>query len=1166
MKTFMQIGLASSEEIQSWAERSLWLDGNEIKIGEVKKADTINYRSFKPEKDGLFCERIFGPVKDWVCACGQSKLKVGKGQNPRATANLSKNTGTEFFPRDPLFSPVVRAKGLEGFPSRVAGEGELISPFGFRQSENSLLNSGLPNLSVDKSNWAPQSPTGQEAQRPQVGGLFIEGATKESTKKSDENPNSSPQFSNREKFQSVGLGPYICPNCQVEVTLSRVRRYRMGYIELGCPVTHIWYLNSRPNIFSVLLKIPTKYVKKITYYRGYSPAQKEFELSQEREEQDLPLLSKMGRNKPSTYTEKFPHRLETKLQKELFVFGVGNPCVGPGGDFFDNEWEFLHVWFSLPRSSKPLPKGQTFPRDPLEDRRSPPIRGEAFGPHNAKKERAKGLEGEGLWPFGPTSFESGLILQNHKLGANTTDTLELNFKSEKKTLRGGTKFTELSSSKLQKSVKNVSWFSEKQALDSIAQKDQNIVPINPSWLENTGARAFKEHFKTRNWKKEFEKLQDDLRRTPVFFSESIKETKTEFAEEGSYHVSGTESFSNENIWSLTPSFSMYENLLKRRKKRVRTLKLLNLLRTAGGAQSFDGFIFTTLPVLPPELRPIVQLSAGQFASSDVNDLYRRLISRNNRLKYYFTACGPHLVEFLVRSEQHLVQVAVDSLLDGSSAASEIGSLRRMSNSGSGGGNKPLTKGSNLPVYKSLSDRIGGKQGRFRQNLLGKRVDYSGRSVIVVGPRLKLHECGLPYEMALELFQAFVIRHILELQLAKTIRGAKNLLKLNKPFARQILQNVVQSHPILLNRAPTLHRLGIQAFQPKLIYGRAIQLHPLVCSAFNADFDGDQMAVHVPLSPKARVEARLLMLATTNWLSAATGQPSVLPSQDMVLGFYYLTTLQPKTQIEFNLSLNERGGVNIPEGERSSQNFVPWKKSRPAAVNEIGDQNNERRQKQKKVDDKNSLLFHFIEIVENGPSQRNGLDLHQPLWLQKTNLWPGEKRNLWAGKQSIVQIANQNKSGGTPFPRDPRGEPFEAFGPHNGRKERVAEEELRSSKTFEKQKAFLLNKAPGVWNGNANLKNQIFGENNANKIFNIEPVPGENHQDKMNYSSVGIEGGKGNFNEPLYIRIFSSGFANQVYHSYKWTQDTKAYRRNKAIRTTPGRVLVNEILQKLGDKE
>src|SRR5690625_5128883 len=277
-------------------------------------------------------------------------------------------------------------------------------------------------------------------------------------------------------------------------------------------------------------------------------------------------------------------------------------------------------------------------------------------------------------------------------------------------------------------------------------------------------------------------------------------------------------------------------------------------------------IMEVLPVLPPELRPLVPLDGGRFATSDLNDLYRRVINRNNRLKRLIELKAPDII---LRNEKRMLQESVDSLLD------------------NGRRGKAMT-GANKRQLKSLADMIKGKGGRFRQNLLGKRVDYSGRSVIVVGPQLKLHECGLPKLMALELFKPFIFNRLEMMGLATTIKAAKRLVEAQEPVVWDILDEVIREHPVLLNRAPTLHRLGIQAFEPVLIEGKAIQLHPLVCAAFNADFDGDQMAVHVPLSLEAQLEARTLMLASNNVLFPANGEPSIVPSQDIVLGLYYAT--------------------------------------------------------------------------------------------------------------------------------------------------------------------------------------------------------------------------------------------------------------------------------------
>ncbi len=300
------------------------------------------------------------------------------------------------------------------------------------------------------------------------------------------------------------------------------------------------------------------------------------------------------------------------------------------------------------------------------------------------------------------------------------------------------------------------------------------------------------------------------------------------------------------------------------KKIAKRLKVLEAFHKSGIKPEW--MILEVLPVLPPDLRPLVPLDGGRFATSDLNDLYRRVINRNNRLKRLLELKAPDII---VRNEKRMLQEAVDSLLD------------------NGRRGKAMT-GANKRPLKSLADMIKGKGGRFRQNLLGKRVDYSGRSVIVVGPQLKLHQCGLPKLMALELFKPFIFNKLETMGLATTIKAAKKMVENQEPVVWDILEEVIREHPVMLNRAPTLHRLGIQAFEPVLIEGKAIQLHPLVCTAFNADFDGDQMAVHVPLSLEAQMEARTLMLASNNVLLPSNGEPCIVPSQDIVLGLYYAT--------------------------------------------------------------------------------------------------------------------------------------------------------------------------------------------------------------------------------------------------------------------------------------
>ena len=325
--------------------------------------------------------------------------------------------------------------------------------------------------------------------------------------------------------------------------------------------------------------------------------------------------------------------------------------------------------------------------------------------------------------------------------------------------------------------------------------------------------------------------------------------------------------------SLRESISLAKG--PEREKLIKRLRVIDQFIASECNPSW--MVLNIIPVLPPDLRPMVQLDGGRFATSDLNDLYRRVINRNNRLARLQEIMAPELI---IRNEKRMLQEAVDALIDNGKRGRAVVGLN----------NRPL---------KSLSDIIEGKQGRFRQNLLGKRVDYSGRSVIIVGPELKLNQCGLPREMAIELFQPFVIHRLIYEGLVNNIKAAKNIIQKNEVLTWKILAQVMQGHPILLNRAPTLHRLGIQSFEPILVEGRAIKLHPLVCPAFNADFDGDQMAVHIPLCLEAQTEARILMLAPNNFLSPATGEPILTPSQDMVLGCYYLTANNPSQQKETN---------------------------------------------------------------------------------------------------------------------------------------------------------------------------------------------------------------------------------------------------------------------------
>jgi DNA-directed RNA polymerase subunit beta' len=580
----LRIGLASAQNIRDWS------------FGEVKKPETINYRTLKPEKDGLFDEKIFGPTRDWECYCGKYKR--------------------------------VRFKGI------------------------------------------------------------------------------------------------ICERCGVEVTRAKVRRERMGHIELAAPVTHIWYFKGVPSRLGYLLDLAPKDLEKVIYFAAYMIT----EVDAEGREEDMP-------------------QLEKKLAND---------------------------------------------RKKIETRRD-----------NDLDARQKKLE---------------------------SDLAELEAEDAKSDVKR----------KVRESAER-----ELKALRDRAERE--ITRLEDVWAR------FK-NLKVQDLEGD-ENLYREMRdRYGIYFkgdmgAAAIKKRLETFDLEAEYAI-------------LT---DLSENGKGAKKTRaIKRLKVVNAFMTTSNHPA--SMVLDCVPVIPPDLRPMVQLDGGRFATSDLNDLYRRVINRNNRLKRLADLGAP---EIIVNNEKRMLQEAVDALFDNGRRGRPV----------TGPGNRAL---------KSLSDMLKGKQGRFRQNLLGKRVDYSGRSVIVVGPQLKLHQCGLPKQMALELFKPFVMKRLVDLNHAQNIKSAKRMVERARPVVWDVLEEVIAEHPVLLNRAPTLHRLGIQAFEPQLVEGKAIQIHPLVCTAFNADFDGDQMAVHLPLSAEAQAEARILMLSSNNILSPANGRPITSPTQDMVLGLYYLT--------------------------------------------------------------------------------------------------------------------------------------------------------------------------------------------------------------------------------------------------------------------------------------
>lgn len=570
----MRIGLASPEQILEWSH------------GEVKKPETINYRTLKPERDGLFCERIFGPTKDWECHCGKYKR--------------------------------IRHKGV------------------------------------------------------------------------------------------------VCDKCGVEVTRAKVRRERMGHIQLATPVSHIWYFKGIPSRMGLILDVSPRSLERVLYFASYI-------------------------------------------------------VVDPAGS--------------------PLAKRQLLSEQEYRE-------------------------------------------------------YEAQFNEEGYTIGG-------------KSV----------VIETVAQRNERLAIVREAQRKERYNAALREDATIPEADKEYEELTREER----YELGATEEILFVCIDMGAEAVKAL--LSELDLEQLNAELREELNTAsgQRKIRAVRRLEVVEAFRQSGNRPEW--MIMDVVPVIPPELRPMVQLDGGRFATSDLNDLYRRVINRNNRLKRLLDLGAPDII---VRNEKRMLQEAVDALIDNGRRGRPV----------TGPGNRPL---------KSLSDMLKGKQGRFRQNLLGKRVDYSGRSVIVVGPELKMHQCGLPKEMALELFKPFVMKRLLERGQASNIKAAKRQVERVGPGVWESLEEVIKEHPVLLNRAPTLHRLGIQAFEPILWEGRAIKLHPLVCTAFNADFDGDQMACHLPLSVEAQSEARTLMLSVHNILSTKDGKPVAIPSQDMILGTYYLTVVREDTR-------------------------------------------------------------------------------------------------------------------------------------------------------------------------------------------------------------------------------------------------------------------------------
>jgi DNA-directed RNA polymerase subunit beta' len=717
----IRVSLASPEQIRSWS------------YGEVTKPETINYRTLKPEKDGLFCERIFGPTKDWECACGKYKR--------------------------------VRFKGI------------------------------------------------------------------------------------------------VCDKCGVEVARSKVRRERMGHIELASPVSHIWYFKGTPSRIGLLLDLSPRNLEKILYFalyvvtdvneeaRGRALANIEETVQHQLQDREGAVAEQMrtAYAKRDETIARLQENADQQLAEARERAGGTREAVQAwraGAIQTVNAAERDITRLLKAHHDQVLTDDVVFPRMTGEE-----IGGEVLG-------------GEQIARAGDVADDA--LLDRAKQVAQQTRDQVVRAAEERTAALQDADIENTIRADVDRKIQKAQADAEAEIatlnddLEGAEKKVRNQTDTRRHRLEDLARMKLltePEYRELRDFERELREQDEEL---PEIF-ESGMGAEAVHALLASIDLDELAARLRQEIQTTTG---------QRRKKATKRLNVVEAFRKSGNRPEW--MILSVLPVLPPELRPMVQLDGGRFATSDLNDLYRRVINRNNRLKRLLELGAP---EIIIRNEKRMLQEACDALIDNGRRGRAV----------AGSGNHKL---------KSLSDMLKGKQGRFRQNLLGKRVDYSGRSVIVVGPELKLHQCGLPKKMALELFKPFVMRKLVEHGLAHNIKSAKRFVERIRPEVWDVLEEVIHDHPVLLNRAPTLHRLGIQAFEAVLIEGNAIQLHPLVCSAFNADFDGDQMAVHVPLSERAQDEARTLMLSAHNILSPATGEPSIGASGEMVLGSYYLTMERP----------------------------------------------------------------------------------------------------------------------------------------------------------------------------------------------------------------------------------------------------------------------------------
>ena len=626
------------------------------------------------------------------------------------------------------------------------------------------------------------------------------------------------------KYKNVRYRGIICDKCGVEVTRASVRRERMGHIELAAPVAHVWYTRRVPSHLGLLLDISRRNLDRVLYFAQYVITR----VDEEARNKALARIDRELAAKESALTGELDDQMGTiRSRREDILSQV------------ETQTQSIHTHFNaeLDRLSDEL----------MREAQSVQARVEALLGQRATSDID--------FPSADTVIVArGEQVDNSHIARiqSIANTRLSNLQAETEEMR-------------------------RQEVERLNTEATSIVGEATGDLDTQMEEL---EARIAHLRQNAEKARAELSELHVlqFLSEMrYRELKQRYGQV--FHADmGAEAFYEilKNMELDKLAVELWHEVRttrskQRKKKATKRLRVVESLRKSDNRPEW--MILTVLPVIPPDLRPMVQLDGGRFATSDLNDLYRRVINRNNRLKHLLELGAPDVI---VRNEKRMLQEAVDSLIDNSQRGKALS--RR--------GRREL---------KSLSDMLKGKKGRFRRNLLGKRVDYSGRSVIVIGPRLKLHQCGLPKTMALELYRPFVISQLVRYNYASNVKGAKRIIERERPEVWEVLEQVIKERPVLLNRAPTLHRLGIQAFEPQLVEGKAIQIHPLVCSAFNADFDGDQMAVHVPLSEKAVQEARELMLSTKNLLKPADGQPIVGPAKDMVLGIYYLT-LDPTVEV------------------------------------------------------------------------------------------------------------------------------------------------------------------------------------------------------------------------------------------------------------------------------